>query len=122
MRHKRSNGFALVEIIIVTMIIATTAIVTLEFYAYCVKRFIENSRLSLEAVDFGRAKMEDLYFLNSANLSDVTVTVLDSLPAADPGIFPNELKDRYAGTLEYTITPKPSSNYKVVETKVKWTP
>ena len=108
------------EIIIVTMIVATTAVVTLEFYALCVKRFIENSRLSLEAVDFGRAKMEELYFLSAAGLADGTVTT-DSLPAST-ALVPNELKDRYAGTREYTVTSNPSAGYKVVETKVEWTP
>ncbi|MDP2929211.1 MAG: prepilin-type N-terminal cleavage/methylation domain-containing protein [Candidatus Omnitrophota bacterium] len=122
MEYDKSRGFALVEIIVAMLIFAITAIGTLDFYGWCVKRFIGNSRLSLEAVDFGRESMEGLYFRNSASLSDVAVTVPEPLPDSIPDEFPNELKDNYAGTREYTVTPKPASNYKVVETKVEWTP
>ena len=121
MGHNKTKSFALVESIIAMLLIAITAVMALEFYSFCVKRFIGNSRLSLEAVDFGREEMEGLYFLNSASFPiDSTTTV--ALPDSIPGVFPNELKDKYAGTRNYTITSKPASGYKVIETKVEWTP
>jgi len=118
MSYKKSRGFTLVEIIVAMMIIAISAIATLEFYRFCLKRFVGVSRLSLEATDFGRDNMEGLYFINSANLNDGTVA--EPLPNSIPGVFPNELKDNYGGVRQYTITSKTA--YKVIETKVDWAP
>ena len=116
MNYKKSRGFTLVEIVVAMMIVAISIVATLEFYRFCLKRFIGDSRLNLEATDFGRDKMEELYFVNSANLSDGTVT--ESLPDSIPGVFPNELKDDYGGAGQYTVTSK--TGYKVIETKVDW--
>lgn len=119
MSYNRSGGFALVEVIVAMIIIAIIAVVTLEFYRVCIGRFVGNSRLSIEAVDFGREKMEELYFLSPSDLIDCT-DIGAPLPDSIPGVFPNELKDKHAGTRKYTITTKPEG-YKVIETRVEWT-
>jgi prepilin-type N-terminal cleavage/methylation domain-containing protein len=118
MNRKRSRGFSLVEIIVAMMIIGITAVVALEFYRLCLKRFVGAARLNLEASDYSRDKMESIYFVSPTNLGDTTFTLTETLPAAVPGA-PAELKDSHAGKQSYTVTPT-TRGYKVVSTSVDW--
>ncbi len=118
MGGNKTKGFTLIDIIVGMAVIAIAVVVTLEFYRFCMKQFIINARLSLEATDFARETMEGLYFSSAATSFDGIVTATDVLPSSIGG-FPAELTESYYGTRNYTITPK--TDYKIIETKVEWT-
>ena len=109
MGRNKNRGVTLIELIVAMTVIAITVVVTLEFYRFCMRQFILNARFSLEATDFARETMEELYFSSAAGMSDGTVQEL--LPPCD----------LEGGARNSTITSNPGAGYKLIRTTVTWT-
>jgi len=112
MDKNKNKGVTLVELIIVTVLIAIMVVTGLQFVVYC-KTLAVKSKLKLAAANYARETAEGLYWLdcydNALNITASPVSV--PLPSG-------ELGDQYGGTRTYNVTG--GADYKVVTVTVHW--
>ena len=101
------------------VVIAISAIASLEFFKYCYGNFIIPAKWRLEAINYARGSIEAVYMeeYGSPALGDTEGWV--ELP--DPG---GDLAGLGAGSdiKVYTKNSPAGQEYKVVSTRVTWTP
>ncbi len=93
MRSKRQSGFTLVELLVVTGIIATLAAVALP----AVGRFVAPAHTSADSNEFVRVQAAmDMYIAENALLAPLVTpntTAANDFATSDPVLFPNYMRD-----------------------------
>lgn len=122
---KNKKGTTFIELVLAMVMIAIAVVTTLDFYKYCQKSFITNSKLKMAAADFASETTEEVYMLDfvdpKLNTTDEN-GVVKSLPSQ--GDFA-DLATQHEGTRAYFVSQTDvtsSDSYKVVEIKVCWNP
>ena len=110
----RAKGFTMLDMMIGVILIAIVAVGSLEFYRYCHKCFIANSKFTIEALGFAKESMERLCWLDSSD--PAFSTPLPTLPST--GAF-GELGSRSGSSRTYAVSAD-KGGYKVLEVTVNW--
>ena len=117
MRESKAKGFTLIDMIVGVVLIAIAAIGSLEFYYYCYKFFIARPKPTIEALNFAKESMEELYWIDSSSAALTLPLQAPNLPLPTTGNF-KELGSRFNGSRSYSVVDKGS--YKVLEVTVSW--